>query len=152
MRYRQLGSTGIEVSEFALGCWPFAGGKVWGPQDDSTSIATVHSALDNGITFFDTAEGYNDDSHSEDVLGRALAGRREAAVVATKISPPHMVPDLIEKACDASLKRLKTDYIDLYQIHWPNHDVDIDDSIDEMRSSAYVRSGKSDRSASATSE
>jgi len=129
VQYKSLGTTDIKVSEFALGCWPFAGGKVWGPQDDDVSIATVHAALDKGITFFDTAEGYDDDSHSEEVLGRALIGRRDEAVIATKISPPHLVPNLVEQTCDASLQKLQTDHIDLYQIHWPNHDVAAEDSI-----------------------
>ena len=129
MRYKTLGNTEIKVSEFALGCWPFAGGKVWGVQDDSLSIQTVHAALDNGINFFDTAEGYNDDSHSEEVLGRALLGKRSHSVIATKISPTHLIPESIEKACNASLQRLKTDYIDLYQIHWPNHSVPLEESL-----------------------
>ena len=97
MLYKTLGNTEIKVSEFALGCWPFAGGRVWGGQDDSMSIQTVHAALDRGINFFDTAEGYDDDSHSEEVLGRALLGKRSQSVIATKISPPHLIPDLIEK-------------------------------------------------------
>ncbi|MBT4125726.1 MAG: aldo/keto reductase [Chloroflexi bacterium] len=143
MQYNSLGNTDIKVSEFALGCWPFAGGSVWGPQDDAVSIATVHAALDKGITFFDTAEGYNDDSHSEEVLGRALAGRRDEAVIATKISPPHLVPDLVEETCDASLQKLQTDYIDLYQIHWPNHSVAVEDSMAallKLRDSGKIRS------------
>lgn len=143
MLYKSLGNTDIKVSEFALGCWPFAGGSVWGPQDDSVSITTVHAALDKGITFFDTAEGYNDDSHSEEVLGRALVGRRSEAVIATKISPPHLVPDLVERTCDASLQKLQTDYIDLYQIHWPNHDVAVEDSMAELlklRDAGKIRS------------
>ena len=143
MQYKSLGNTDIKVSEFALGCWPFAGGKVWGPQDDNVSISTVHAALDKGITFFDTAEGYNDDSHSEEVLGRALAGRRSEAVIATKISPPHLLPDIVEETVDASLQRLQTDYIDLYQIHWPNHDQPIEDSfyaLIKMRDAGKIRS------------
>lgn len=143
MQYKSLGNTDINVSEFALGCWPFAGGSVWGPQDDSVSIATVHTALDKGITFFDTAEGYNDDSHSEEVLGRALSGRRSEAQIATKISPPHLVPDQVEETCDASLKRLGTDYIDLYQIHWPNHDIAVEDSMAaliKLRDAGKIRS------------
>ncbi|HIF71521.1 MAG TPA: aldo/keto reductase [Dehalococcoidia bacterium] len=143
VQYKSLGNTGIKISEFALGCWPFAGGKVWGPQDDAVSISTVHAALETGITLFDTAEGYDDDSHSEEVLGRALAGRRNEAVIATKISPPHLVPNLVEQTCDASLKRLQTDYIDLYQIHWPNHDVAVEDSMAELiklRDSGKIRS------------
>jgi aryl-alcohol dehydrogenase-like predicted oxidoreductase len=143
VQYKQLGKTDITVSEFALGCWPFAGGKVWGPQDDNMSIATVHAALDRGVTFFDTAEGYDDDSHSEEVLGRALAGRRSDAVIATKISPPHLVPELVEETCDASLKRLQADHIDLYQVHWPNHAVPVEDSLAalvRLRDSGKIRS------------
>ena len=60
MLYKTLGTTDIKVSQFALGCWPFAGGKVWGVQEDSVSIETVHAALDKGINFFDTAEGYDE--------------------------------------------------------------------------------------------
>jgi myo-inositol catabolism protein IolS len=143
VQYKSLGTTDIKVSEFALGCWPFAGGSVWGPQDDNVSIATAHAALDKGITFFDTAEGYDDDSHSEEVLGRALVGRRVEAVIATKISPLHLVPDLVEQTCEASLQKLQTDYIDLYQIHWPNHDVAVEDSMAvllKLRDAGKIRS------------
>ena len=132
MNYNYLGKTTIKVSEFALGCWPFAGGSVWGTQDKSDSISTVHAALDNGINFFDTAEGYNDDYHSESILGEALVNRRNRSVIATKISPPNLLPQKIEEACNNSLKRLSTDYIDLYQIHWPNHDLNMEDSINEL--------------------
>lgn len=143
MQYKSLGKTDVKVSEFALGCWPFAGGSVWGLQDDGVSISTVHAALDKGITFFDTAEGYNDDSHSEEVLGRALVGRRSEAQIATKISPPHLVPELVEETCDASLRRLQTDYIDLYQIHWPNHEVAVEESMAaliKLRDAGKIRS------------
>ena len=132
MNYNYLGKTNIKVSEFALGCWPFAGGSVWGTQDKSDSISTVHAALDNGINFFDTAEGYNDDYHSESILGEALVNRRNRSVIATKISPPNLLPQKIEDACNNSLKRLSTDFIDLYQIHWPNHDINMEDSINEL--------------------
>ena len=132
MRYTNLGNTDIEVSRMALGCWPFAGGKVWGAQDDNDSIAAVHSALDSGVNFFDTAEGYSDDSNSEEVLGRALAGRRGDAVIATKFTRTDQDPHVIAERCENSLKRLNTDYIDLYQIHWPNHDVPIADTMAEL--------------------
>ena len=132
MRYAMLGDTGIEVSRMALGCWPFAGGKVWGPQDDDASIAAVHASLDAGVNFFDTAEGYVDDSNSEEVLGRALEGRRGDAVIATKIGNANLHPSVVSEHCDASLDRLQTDYIDLYQIHWPNHDVPIEDTMAEL--------------------
>ena len=124
MKYNQLGTSGIEVSEFTLGCWPFAGGDVWGQQDDADSVAAVHAAMNAGINFFDTAEGYGN-GKSEEVLGKALEGKREQAVIATKVSPNHLAPDDVVASCDASLKRLGTDYIDLYLIHWPNHDTPI---------------------------
>ena len=81
MTYNKLGNTDIDVSVIALGCWPFAGGSVWGEQDDEVSIQTVHAALDAGINFFDTAEGY-EKGHSERVLGRGLEGRRSEAIIA----------------------------------------------------------------------
>ncbi len=140
MKYNTLGDTGVEVSEFSLGCWPFAGGKVWGHQENSDSIATVHAALDAGITTFDTAEGYNDEHHSEQVLGDALKGRRQEAVIATKISGAHMAGDQVEATCDASLQRLGTDYIDLYQIHWPNHDIPIEETYRALEN--LVQKGK----------
>lgn len=142
MQYIKLGSTDIEVSQMALGCWPFAGGKVWGHQDDDDSIATVHAALDEGVNLFDTAEGYNDDSNSEEVLGTALSGRRDKAVIATKISHANLHPNVVAEHCHASLKRLHTDYIDLYQIHWPNHDIPVQDTISELlklRESGKIR-------------
>ena len=132
MRYATLGNTGIEVSRMALGCWPFAGGRVWGPQDDNDSIAAVHASLDAGVNFFDTAEGYSDDANSEEVLGRALAGRRDQAVIATKISDAHLHPSTVAERCDGSLSRMQTDYIDLYQIHWPNHEVEVADTMAEL--------------------
>ena len=142
MQYVKLGSTDIEVSQMALGCWPFAGGKVWGHQDDDDSIATVHAALDAGVNLFDTAEGYNDDSNSEEVLGIALAGKRHKAVIATKISHANLHPSVVAEHCNASLKRLQTDYIDLYQIHWPNHDIPVQDTTAELlklRQSGKIR-------------
>lgn len=133
MEYRKLGKTDIDVSVMALGCWPFAGGKYWGEQDDNVSIATVHAALDAGINFFDTAEGY-EAGHSERVLGRALVGRRDQAIIATKVSPNHLRPADVITACEGSLRNLQTDYIDLYQIHWPNHEVPLVDTVGALHS------------------
>jgi myo-inositol catabolism protein IolS len=131
VHYTTLGSSDLRVSTVALGCWPFAGGAVWGEQDDDVSVATAHAALDAGITLFDTAEGY-EAGHSERVLGRALAGRRDKAVIATKVSPNHLSPAGIAEACEQSLRNLQTDYIDLYQIHWPNHDLPLSDSVEAL--------------------
>ena len=132
MKYRKLGRTEIRVSVIAMGCWALAGDWVWGEQDEQDSIATVHTALDLGINFFDTAEGYGD-GKSEVVVGKALTGRRHEAVVATKISPSHLVnKEEVQKACERSLQRLNTDYIDLYQIHWPNWDIPIAETMEAL--------------------
>ena len=128
MRYRKLGGTEIEVSTICLGCYVFEGGTTWGQQDEGDSIAAIEAALDAGINFFDTAEAYGD-GYSEELLGRVLKGRREAAVIATKASPGNLAPERLREACHRSLQRLGTDYIDLYQVHWPNRDVPIEETV-----------------------
>ena len=99
MEYRRLGQTEIEVSVIALGCWPFAGGGYWGEQDDQASIATVRAALDAGINFFDTAEGYGG-GHSERVLGAGLKGRRDEAIVATKVWRANLSAERLRRSCE----------------------------------------------------
>jgi myo-inositol catabolism protein IolS len=131
MKYRKLGKAGLPVSMVAMGCWALAGDSTWGRQDDAASIATVHAALDAGINFFDTAEGYGE-GDSESVLGRALAGRRQEAVIATKASRANLSAESVREACEGSLRRLRTDYIDLYQIHWPSRTVPLDETIGAM--------------------
>lgn len=141
MDYVQLGSTDLSVSSIAVGCWPFAGGEVWGPQDRGDSINTVHAALDAGINFFDTAPAY-EAGESERVLGEALLGRRHEAVVATKLGGSQTRPDRIRAVCRESLRNLRTDYIDLYQIHWPSHDVPAAETVaalQELKSLGWIR-------------
>ncbi|MFC7100754.1 aldo/keto reductase [Nonomuraea rubra] len=134
MTVRQLGRSGIQVSAIGFGAWaiggPFtSGGKPagWGEVDDDESIAAVRRALELGITFFDTADVYGT-GHSERVLGRALAGRRDEVVIATKfgnvfdagtrtVTGRDLSPGYVRRACQASLERLGTDRIDLYQLH-----------------------------------
>jgi aryl-alcohol dehydrogenase-like predicted oxidoreductase len=128
VEYRSLGKSGIEVSTVAMGCWAIAGDWVWGDQEEQESIATVHAALDLGVNLLDTAEGYGEGT-SEIVLGRALAGRRHEAVIATKVSSSDLSSVGIRRACEGSLRRLNTDTIDLYQIHWPNWAVPIEESM-----------------------
>ncbi len=130
MEYRQLGKTDMQVSVLALGCWPFAGGQFWGEQDDNDSIATVHAALDAGVNFFDTAEAYEKGT-SERVLGRALVGKRDRAIIATKVAGRLYKAGVIE-ACEESLRNLQTDYIDLYQIHWPNHKIPLSETVEAL--------------------
>lgn len=151
MRSRPLGSSGIPISVLGLGCWMFGGspGDYWGPHDQSAANDLVGRALDAGITYFDTAESYNAGA-SEEALGRALKGRRSHAVVGTKISPTHLDPEHIYTSCDASLRRLATDYIDLYMVHWapdptrawPDHDQRISDAfgaLENLRQVGKVR-------------
>ena len=139
MNYRTLGQTDIQVSTICMGCWGLASDFHWGPQDDAASIATVHAALDAGVTFFDTAESYGG-GHSDEVLGRALQGVRHQVVIATKVSPQNLAPDALIRSCEASLRRLNTDYIDLLQIHWPSRELSMAESWAEMEK--LVTAGK----------
>jgi aryl-alcohol dehydrogenase-like predicted oxidoreductase len=109
-------------SKIALGCWGFVGGSMWGDQQESDSIDTISAALESGINFFDNAHGYGD-GYAEEVLGRALLGRRHQAIIGTKISIDSDAVKDIAANCELSLRRLQTDYIDLLQIHWPNHQI-----------------------------
>jgi myo-inositol catabolism protein IolS len=141
MQYQVLGQSDLRVSLYALGCWPFAGGSVWGEQDDAVSIATVHAALDAGINIFDTAEAY-ETGHSERVLGQALVGRRDQAVIVTKVAPNHLAADDVITACEQSLHNLQTDYIDLYLIHWPNWNVPLAETVgalEQLKSQGKIR-------------
>lgn len=120
MNNRTLGRSGIEVSPMGIGCWAIGGSGWGGGADDEESIRGIQKALEMGVNFFDTADAYGP-GRSEIVLGSAVAGRRDKIVIATKFghSPegPRSEPDYIRSACEASLKRLNTDYIDLYQFH-----------------------------------
>jgi len=95
---RELGHSGLEVSVLGLGCWPLGGGPGWGDQDESVSIATIHAALDHGINFLDTAEGYNS-GRSEEVVGKAMVDRRDKALITTKVSPSNAEPATLRAHC-----------------------------------------------------
>ena len=131
MQYRKLGKTDISVSAIAMGCWALAGDATWGPQDMAESVATVHAALDAGVNLFDTAEGYGG-GDSESALGQALLGRRHEAVIATKVSRANLSADEVRRACENSLQRLRTDYVDLYQIHWPSRTVPLPETMEAL--------------------
>ena len=126
MVMRMCGKSGIEISPIGIGCWSYGGGDYWGPQAQSDVTAVAHAALDAGINFFDTAEGYNA-GRSEEALGVALKDRRAEAIIGTKVSRPD--PATIRQHCEASLQRLQTDYIDIYMIHWPDDTLAIDESM-----------------------
>ncbi|WP_319478484.1 aldo/keto reductase [Marispirochaeta aestuarii] len=117
MHYNTLGP--LEVSCFTLGTWSFAGGGIWGDREKKESVRIVHAAMDKGINLIDTAEGYGD-GVSESVLGEALEGRRDKVFLASKFLPQKISrPGDIRTILEESLRRLRTDYIDLYQQHWP---------------------------------
>jgi len=119
MEVRECGRSGLRLSRLGLGCWAFGGGEYWGPQDQSDVDAVVRRAFELGVTYFDTAEVYNE-GRSESSLGRALKSLpRDRVVIGTKVSPAHVPPDTLPRRCEASLRRLATDTIDLYMVHWP---------------------------------
>jgi aryl-alcohol dehydrogenase-like predicted oxidoreductase len=115
-----------------MGCWAIAGDWTWGAQDEKDAIEAIHAALDEGINFFDTAEGYGEQGESEVLLGKALASRRGQALIATKVSQGHLEPAQLRTACEASLKRLGTDHIDLYQVHWPSRNVPLSETLNAL--------------------
>jgi aryl-alcohol dehydrogenase-like predicted oxidoreductase len=145
MDLRVLGRTGVRVSKLCLGAMMFGG---WGNQDHEESVRVIHRALDAGINFVDTADVYSQ-GESEEIVGEALAGgRREQVVLATKAHMP-MGEDpnargnsrrWIVRECENSLRRLRTDWIDLYQIHRPDPDCDIDETLGALTD--LVRAGK----------
>jgi aryl-alcohol dehydrogenase-like predicted oxidoreductase len=144
MEYRTLGRTGVKVTQLCLGAMMFG---AWGNPDHEESIRIIHRALDAGVNFIDTADVYSN-GESETMVGKALAGRRAQVVLATKVRGrmgpgPNQVGlsrlHIIE-AVEASLKRLGTDYIDLYQIHRTDSLTNVEDTLRAL--SDLVRSGK----------
>ena len=117
MEFRSLGKSDIKISPIIMGTWQ-AGKSMWTGIDDTETTKAIQAAFEAGITTFDTAEVYGN-GHSERIVGEALIDVRKNAVYATKVFPNHLFHDQLIEACNRSLKNLKTDYIDLYQIHWP---------------------------------
>ncbi|MFE1745295.1 aldo/keto reductase [Coleofasciculus sp. H7-2] len=118
MEKRHLGTSDIQISPIVMGTWQ-AGKKMWVGIEDTEIIKAIRAAFDAGITTVDTAEVYGE-GHSEQIVTQALSDVRDQAIYATKVFANHLKYDQVIEACDRSLKNLKTDYIDLYQIHWPS--------------------------------
>ena len=142
MQYRTLGKTNISASTVALGTWAIGGGPWWGDSDDNQSIMAIQAAVDAGVTMIDTAPAYGW-GHSEEIVGRAVKGRRDKVVISTKcglwwkdergssffeMGDKHvrrcLLPETIREEIEDSLKRLDTDYIDLYHTHWQSLEPD----------------------------
>ena len=165
MLNRQLGKSGIKVSAIGLGCMAIGGPMMsrerghqfyLGQVDDDRSIQAIHRAMDLGVSFFDTAAAYGA-GHSERVLGRAVAGRRDKVVIATKFGKPVDEEDKwygryansdevlgnIRQECEASLRRLNTDYVDLYQFHLGDYPLDkaveARDTVEELVAEGKIR-------------
>ncbi len=138
MQTRTLGTTGFDITTIGFGAWAIGGGGWefgWGPQDDAASVAAIHRALDHGINWIDTAAVYGL-GHSEEIVAKALKGISDRPYVFTKCErawgPDRKIfgclkRDSIRSECEASLRRLQVDVIDLYQIHWPEPDEDIEE-------------------------
>jgi aryl-alcohol dehydrogenase-like predicted oxidoreductase len=147
MRQRTLGRSGLAVSALGLGCMGMS--EFYGPRDDEESIATIHAALDAGVNFLDTADMYGPFTN-EELVGRAIRGRRDEVVLATKsgsVRGPDPTsrgvdgrPEYVRAACDASLKRLGVDTIDLYYQHRVDPSTPIEETVGAM--AELVRSGK----------
>jgi len=139
MEFTEIKQTSIRPSRIGLGTWAI-GGWMWGGADDESAVATIHRALDAGITLIDTAPAYGQ-GHSEEVVGRALEGRRDGAVIATKVAlewdehgTPHRNASArrIRAEVEDSLRRLRTDRIDIYQVHWPDPDTPMEETAHAM--------------------
>lgn len=134
MKTRKLGNSSLEVTELILGTWAI-GGTMWSSYDEQGAIEAIKTALDSGINTIDTAPAYGA-GHAEELIGNIIKGRRDRVVIASKCGlniegryEKNLTPDFIRHDLEMSLKRLKTDYIDLYQIHWPVNDVPINETM-----------------------
>jgi aryl-alcohol dehydrogenase-like predicted oxidoreductase len=138
MQKKKLGNSDLEITPIGVGAWAMGGGGwafAWGPQDDAESIAAIHAALDRGVNWIDTAAIYGL-GHSEEVVARALEGRPNRPYVFTKCARVWnekreilkvLKRDSVRKECEDSLRRLRVDTIDLYQIHWPEPNEDVEE-------------------------
>src|SRR5437868_9064574 len=138
---REFGASALRVSPITLGSWPMSGDR-YGRIDDPEAVRTIHSALDQGITSFDTAPGYGS-GHAEETLGAALDGRRDRAVITTKCGIVSRDPrtgqpgrnatraSILQKVED-SLRRLRTDHLDVYLVHWPDQNTSIEETMGVM--------------------
>lgn len=141
MKFKKVKQIKEELSVLGLGCWGFSGGDVWDGTNDEDSIKAIHAAVDAGINFYDVAPIYGF-GHAEEVLGKALSnGKREKVIVASKCGliwdknrnvKNNLTKNSILKEIDDSLKRLNTDYLDLYQLHWPDPNTSIEETIEAI--------------------
>lgn len=138
MEYRKIPNTDLNISKIGLGTWAM-GNDFWGEVDDKESIAAIAASLDSGINFIDTAPAYGA-GHAESIVAKAIQGKRDKVIIATKTGVVRtsdaflrdLKPETILKDMHESLKRLNTDYIDLYYIHWPDVNTPLEDSVNTL--------------------
>lgn len=153
MTTRRLGNSDLDITPLGIGAWAIGGSGyafAWGPQDDEQSVAAIHAGLDAGMNWIDTAAVYGL-GHSEEVVARALSGLSQKPYVFTKCErawneerqvTPSLKADSIRRECEDSLRRLNVDLIDLYQVHWPQPDEDIEEgwsTLAELQKEGKVR-------------
>ena len=142
MRTRTLGAGGPQVSELGLGTMAMSG--IYGPADAAEAMATIQRAIDLGVSLIDTAESYGADGHNEKLVGRAIQGRRDRVVLATKFGGGLELgrgrPDYVRRAIDASLRRLDVEHIDLYYLHRVDPTTPIEETVGAM--AELVAAGK----------
>jgi aryl-alcohol dehydrogenase-like predicted oxidoreductase len=140
MIYRQVGKTDLKASVIGFGCWVVSGSKFWTGTDDQSSIRAIQAAFDMGINFFDVAPVYGY-GHAERLLGQALKGKRDKVIIATKCglvwdesvkTQNILTKENIFREIDESLERLGTDYVDIYQMHWPDYATPIEESMEAL--------------------
>ena len=139
MRYKELGKDHIKIPVIGQGCMGIGGYFSKDLREDDRQVRALRFGIELGMTLIDTAEVYGN-GHSEELVGKAIQGMRDKVFVATKFSPEHNSYDDVLSSAEGSLRRLKTDYIDLYQIHWPNPNIPIDETMKAM--DKLLRDGK----------
>ncbi|NQT58163.1 MAG: aldo/keto reductase [Bacteroidetes bacterium] len=127
---RKFGETDLVTTPIVYGCMGSSG--FFGPQEEIDSLQALRTAYEVGINFFDTAEAYGD-GYSEQLLAKALNDVRNDIVISSKAAPDHMRPEEVIAACERSLENLKTDYIDMYLLHWPSREIPFDESIGALK-------------------
>ena len=142
MDYTTLGKSDLKISRIGLGCMGMS--EFYGPRDNEESIATIHLAFDLGVNFLDTADMYGV-GHNEELVGKAIKGRRDEVILATKFGNMrgedgsflgiNGKPEYVKQACEASLKRLDTDYIDLYYQHRVDPNTPVEETVGAMAES-----------------
>jgi diketogulonate reductase-like aldo/keto reductase len=139
IEYKELGKTGEKIPALGLGTWGIGGFSYPNYSNDELAIEIIRFAVEIGMNFIDTAEMYGA-GHSEELVGEAIKGIREKVFIATKVLPTNFRYEDVIKACERSLRRLKTSYIDLYQLHWPNPSIPIKETMRAMEK--LVNEGK----------